>query len=238
MVEVCEIPWSLGQLSADLRSSVVWSSVGLVSFKKFRKNVFEEFEARELEFRLTYEQVTPYANEVVELEYIKEVQFIGKEEEFNLESFDLFDDDLVEETEETDSFLKGLEEVEISEEVVSVVEQELEESSKPVESAHVISSEAIVSESEDYTDIGDLLGDSAREVISKPKVVSPSGGITVESKPKAREVVYREGMSLRQFLRENPRSTMDVVEKYFTRKEIMKDIQLGKVIKRGKKLFI
>ena len=238
MVAVCEIPWSLGQLSTDLRSSVVWSSVGLVSFKQFRKNVFEEFEARELEFRLTYEQVTPYANEVVELEYIKEVQFIGKEEEFNLESFDLFDDDLVEETEETDSFLKGLEEVEISEEVVSVVEQELEESSKPVESAPVISSEAFVSESEDYTDIGDLLGDSAREVISKPKVVSPSGGITVESKPKAREVVYREGMSLRQFLRENPRSTMDVVEKYFTRKEIMKDIQLGKVIKRGKKLFI
>ena len=238
MVEVCEIPWSLGQLSADLRSSVVWSSVGLVSFKQFRKNVFEEFEARELEFRLTYEQVTPYANEVVELEYIKEVQFVGKEEEFNLESFDLFDDDLVEETEETDSFLKGLEEVEISEEVVGVVEQELEEFSKPVESAPIISSEAFVSESEDYTDIDDLLGDSAREVISKPKVVSPSVGITVESKPNVREVVYREGMSLRQFLRENPRSTMDVVEKYFTRKEIMKDIQLGKVIKRGKKLFI
>ena len=238
MVEVCEIPWSLGQLSVDLRSSVVWSSVGLVSFKQFRKNVFEEFEARELEFRLTYEQVTPYANEVVELEYIKEVQFVGKEEEFNLESFNLFDDDLVEETEETDSFLKGLEEVEISEEVVSVVEQELEEFSKPVESATVISSEAFVSESEDYNDIDDLLGDSAREVISKPKVVSPSGGITAESKPKAKEVVYREGMSLRQFLRENPRSTMDVVEKYFTRKEIMKDIQLGKVIKRGKKLFI
>ena len=238
MVEVCEIPWSLGQLSADLRSSVVWSSVGLVSFKQFRKNVFEEFEARELEFRLTYEQVTPYANEVVELEYIKEVQFVGKEEEFNLESFDLFDDDLVEETEETDSFLKGLEGVEISEEVVSVVERELEEFSKPVESAPIISSENLVSEFEDYTDIDDLLGDSAREVISKPKVVSPNGGITAESKPKAREVVYREGMSLRQFLRENPRSTMDVVEKYFTRKEIMKDIQLGKVIKRGKKLFI
>lgn len=238
MVEVCEIPWSLGQLSADLRSSVVWSSVGLVSFKQFRKNVFEEFEARELEFRLTYEQVTPYANEVVELEYIKEVQFVGKEEEFNLESFNLFDDDLVEETEETDSFLKGLEEVEISEEVVDIVEQELEGFSKPVESAPIISSEALVSESEDYTDIDDLLSDSAGGVISKPKVVSPSVGITVESKPKSREVVYREGMSLRQFLRENPRSTMDVVEKYFTRKEIMKDIQLGKVIKRGKKLFI
>ena len=238
MVEVCEIPWSLGQLSADLRSSVVWSSVGLVSFKQFRKNVFEEFEARELEFRLTYEQVTPYANEVVELEYIKEVQFVGKEEEFNLESFDLFEDELVEETEETDSFLKGLEEVEISEEVVSVVEQELEEFSKPVESAPIISSEAFVSESEDYTDIDDLLGDSVKEVISKSKVVSPREGITVESKPNVREVVYREGMSLRQFLRENPRSTMDVVERYFTRKEIMKDIQLGKVIKRGKKLFI
>lgn len=238
MVEVCEIPWSLGQLSADLRSSVVWSSVGLVSFKQFRKNVFEEFEARELEFRLTYEQVTPYANEVVELEYIKEVQFVGKEEEFNLESFDLFDDDLVEETEETDSFLKGLEDVEISGEVVSVVEQELEEFSKPVESTPIISSEALVSESDDYTDIDDLLSDSAREVISKPKVVSPSVGVTVESKPNVRKVVYREGMSLRQFLRENPRSTMDVVEKYFTRKEIMKDMQLGKVIKRGKKLFI
>lgn len=238
MVEVCEIPRRLGQLSADLRSSVVWSSVGLVSFKQFRKNVFEEFEARELEFRLTYEQVTPYANEVVELEYIKEVQFVGKEEEFNLESFDLFDDDLVEETEETDSFLKGLEDVEISEEVVSVVEQELKDFSKPVEPAPVISSEAFISESEDYTDIGDLLGDSVKEVFSKPKVVNPRGGITVESKPNVREVVYREGMSLRQFLRENPRSTMDVVEKYFTRKEIMKDIQLGKVIKRGKKLFI
>lgn len=238
MVEVCEIPWSLGQLSADLRSSVVWSSVGLVSFKQFRKNVFEEFEARELEFRLTYEQVTPYANEVVELEYIKEVQFVGKEEEFNLESFDLFEDELVEETEETDSFLKGLEEVEISEEVVDIVEQELEEASKPLDSAPVIPVEASVSELENYSDIEDLLGEVPSGGISKPKVVSPSVGITIESKPKASEVVYREGMSLRQFLRENPRSTMDVVEKYFTRKEIMKDIQLGKVIKRGKKLFI
>ena len=126
----------------------------------------------------------------------------------------------------------------MSEEVVGVVEQELEEFSKPVESAPVISSEAFISESEDYTDIGDLLGDSVKEVFSKPKVVNPREGITVESKPNVREVVYREGMSLRQFLRENPRSTMDVVEKYFTRKEIMKDIQLGKVIKRGKKLFI
>lgn len=237
MVEVCGIPWSLGQLSADLRSSVVWSSVGLVSFKQFRKNVFEEFEARELEFRLTYEQVTPYANEVVELEYIKEVQFVGKEEEFNLESFDLFEDELVEETDETDSFLKGLEEVEISEEVVGIVEQELEEASKPVDSAPVISIEA-TKEPEKYSDIEDLLGDSPNRGISKPEVGIPSLGNTVESKPKVREVVYREGMSLRQFLRENPRSTMEVVEKYFTRKEIMKDIQLGKVIKRGKKLFI
>lgn len=238
MVEVCEIPWSLGQLSADLNSSVVWSSVGLVSFKQFRKNVFEEFEARELEFRLTYEQVTPYANEVVELEYIKEVQFVGKEEEFNLESFDLFDDDLVEETEETDSFLKGLEEVEISKEVVSVVEQELEEFSKPVDSVPVTPVEVGVSEPNNYSDIEDLLAEVSSDGISKPNVGSPSLGNTVESKPKVREVVYREGMSLRQFLRENPRSTMDVVEKYFTRKEIMKDIQLGKVIKRGKKLFI
>ena len=84
---------SLPQLSEDLKSAIVWSSVGLNSFKSFRNSVYQDFESREVAFNLNYEKVTPFANEQIEMEYLKEVQFVGQEEEFNLEDFGIFGDD-------------------------------------------------------------------------------------------------------------------------------------------------
>ena len=91
MVEEVLVPVEIGQLNSDLYSSVVWSRVGLVNFKKYKEQVFSEFEERELEFSRKYPKVTPFANEQIEIEYTKQVQFIGEEEEFNLESFTLFE---------------------------------------------------------------------------------------------------------------------------------------------------
>ena len=78
------------------------------------------------------------------------------------------------------------------------------------------------------------------KVNQQPKVqqVAPKVQRVEPKEPAQRGIVYYNGMSLRQFLRENPRSSIEVAEKYFSRKEIMKEVQLGRVIKRGKKLFI
>lgn len=267
---------SLPQLSEDLKSAIVWSSVGLSSFKSFRNSVYQDFESREVAFNLNYEKVTPFANEQIEMGYLKEVQFIGQEEEFNLEDFGIFGDDepvLEEEDnlsldnivieEESYSNLvinkgvdgfdyygveledfneEGKEPLEEDEEPLQEVEeytQNTEEyiSSPTFESSTVEESNIVLEEStESEEDLLSLVEDIVVEPVTKP--LPKPRPVIVENSEDKKEVTYYNGMSLRQFLRENPRSTMDVVEQYFTKKEIMKDIQLGKVIKRGKKLFI
>ena len=88
-----------------------------------------------------------------------------------------------------------------------------------------------------FSSVDDLLNSVDESTIRGTKSVVPKR-VPTKERPRTREITYHEGMSLRQFLRENPRSTMEVAEKYFTRRDIMKEIQLGRVIKRGQKLFI
>ncbi len=267
---------SLPQLSEDLKSAIVWSSVGLNSFKSFRNSVYQDFESREVAFNLNYEKVTPFANEQIEMEYLKEVQFVGQEEEFNLEDFGIFGDDepvleeednlsldniIIEEESYSNLVINkgvdgfdyyGVELEDFDEEDEEPLEkdeeplQEVEEytqnteeyvstptfESSTVEESNIVSKEFTESEEDLLSLVDDIVVEPVTKPLPKPKPV------IVESSEDKKEVTYYNGMSLRQFLRENPRSTMDVVEKYFTKKEIMKDIQLGKVIKRGKKLFI
>ena len=260
---------SLPQLSEDLKSAIVWSSVGLNSFKSFRNSVYQDFESREVALNLNYEKVTPFANEQIEMEYLKEVQFVGQEEEFNLEDFGIFggDEPVLEEEdnlsldnivieEESYSNLvinKGVDgfdcygvELEDFDEKDEEPLQEVEEytqnteeyiSNPTFESSTVVESNIVSKEpTESEEDLLSLVEDIVVEPVTKP--LPKPKPVIVENSEDKKEVTYYNGMSLRQFLRENPRSTMDVVEKYFTKKEIMKDIQLGKVIKRGKKLFI
>lgn len=85
--------------------------------------------------------------------------------------------------------------------------------------------------------------DSGVSHISKPKVVKKKKKpIEVVVEDKAKDIApsehYVNGMSLRDFIRQNRRVTLDIAEKYFTRTQIMKEIGLGKVIKRGKRLSI
>ena len=121
----------------------------------------------------------------------------------------------------------------LHEEPVNLIEEELISEDKSVYEA----SHTVVSKEEDYSSVDDLLGsvDESTIVVARPTVTQSK---PLVERPRKREISYHEGMSLRQFLRENPRSTMEVAEKYFTRREIMKEIQLGRVIKRGQKLFI
>lgn len=279
MVEEVIVPVELGQLTSDLYSSVIWSKVGLVNFKQYKKRVFEEFEKKELEFYTKYPKVTPFANEQIEMEYTKQVQFVGEEEEFNLDSFILFDqedeqqeDSLEEVSQVPESVLEhydsishedlDLEEDGFEEEEPEEIPQPsiptksetsqtwVEPMQKPSPQIRKISKEegenslqtnkTVSNVDSEFTSIDELLGHDegiptqvVKRKIPKPKVVS--------SEPKespTKEVTYYNGMSLRQFLRENPRSSIELTEKYFSRKEIMKEVQLGRVIKRGKKLFI
>lgn len=283
MVEVL-LETSIGQLSNDLYSSINWSKVGLKSFKEFKNSIFREFEERELRFNIQYEKVTPFANQQIEIEYINEVQFVGEEEEFNLDMFNLFDEentsedvlsvenlkieksqvenlvlkttedgfdyygvDLEDGEDEEDTFDNSIEEsvseVSAPEEVVYVEEKEMIEEEELVNepSSNIVLEEPtkIVSPVKDdpFSSVDDLLNSVDESTIMGTKSVVPKR-VPTKERPRTREITYHEGMSLRQFLRENPRSTMEVAEKYFTRRDIMKEIQLGRVIKRGQKLFI
>lgn len=283
MVEVL-LETSIGQLSNDLYSSINWSKVGLKSFKEFKNSIFREFEERELRFNIQYEKVTPFANQQIEIEYINEVQFVGEEEEFNLDMFNLFDEentsedalsvenlkieksqvenlvlkttedgfdyygvDLEDGEDEDDTFdnsiEQGVSEVSAPEEVAYVEEKEMIEEEELVNepSSNIVLEEPtkIVSPVKDdpFSSVDDLLNSVDESTIMGTKPVV-SKRVPTKERPRTREITYHEGMSLRQFLRENPRSTMEVAEKYFTRRDIMKEIQLGRVIKRGQKLFI
>lgn len=283
MVEVL-LETSIGQLSNDLYSSINWSKVGLKSFKEFKNSIFREFEERELRFNIQYEKVTPFANQQIEIEYINEVQFVGEEEEFNLDMFNLFDEentseddfsvenlkieksqvenlvlkttedgfdyygvDLEDGEDEDDTFDNSIEvgvsEVSAPEEVVYVEEEKMIEEEELVNepSSNIVLEEPtkIVSPVKDdlFSSVDDLLNSVDESTIRGTNPVV-SKRVPTKERPRTREITYHEGMSLRQFLRENPRSTMEVAEKYFTRRDIMKEIQLGRVIKRGQKLFI
>lgn len=286
MVEVL-LETSIGQLSNDLYSSINWSKVGLKTFKEFKNSIFKEFEERELRFNVKYEKVTPFANQQIEIEYINEVQFVGEEEEFNLDMFNIFEEDANDSVEDSlsvdnlvieESLVENLvlkttkdgfdyygveleEELEDSEDDSSEdiekhegyseegyseepTEEPFDEPKENVSSNSIspkpsssIPTPVVVPEEDIYSSVDELLGSVEEPPIVNVKPITPKVATTVE-KPRRREISYHEGMSLRQFLRENPRSTMEVAEKYFTRREIMKEIQLGRVIKRGQKLFI
>ena len=360
MVEAIVVPVEIGQFNTDLYSSVVWSKIGLLNFKQYKEKVFQEFEERELEFNNKYPKVTPFANQQIEMEYTKQVQFLGEEEEFNLEMFNLFEDssELEEETlvsgvsipENVSQHYKGIGHEDISskdpysnvifiddedevEEKTSgdrytrgengylydedgfIIEDDAEEEEEPqqplyeeeykfdedgflieddddssAESSDLTSHSEVISETQFGNSVGEVSNFEGVGVVNIPRnipqnplqnkpVVSQvesrvaSGGSSMEDildmgmyapkirrpqvaqkpqvkqvapkvqrvepkEPSKRGIVYYNGMSLRQFLRENPRSSIEVAEKYFSRKEIMKEVQLGRVIKRGKKLFI
>lgn len=377
MVVEVVVPVEIGQFNTDLYSSVVWSKVGLLNFKQYKEKVFQEFEERELEFNNKYPKVTPFANQQIEMEYTKQVQFLGEEEEFNLEMFNLFEDstETEEETlvsgvsipENVSQHYEGLEMVDISskdpyanvifiddedeEEVGSTETDEgistyeskgyvrgddgllydedsfliedddlfedggedtyysgdsinLEEEPRydedgflieddddssyeidefgsrsevtpknqfadsvvtgdgsprvevaeiprnvpqnPLQNRPVVSQveSRVASGSSSMEDILDMGIETTQirrpQVSQQPKAIQQTPKVQrIEPKePAQRGIVYYNGMSLRQFLRENPRSSIEVAEKYFSRKEIMKEVQLGRVIKRGKKLFI
>lgn len=370
MVVEVVVPVEIGQFNTDLYSSVVWSKVGLLNFKQYKEKVFQEFEERELEFNNKYPKVTPFANQQIEMEYTKQVQFLGEEEEFNLEMFNLFDesseteketlvsgvsipenvtqhyegigheelsskdpyanvifiddeddedvevakveetkytrgddgllydedgfliedDDSSEDEEEDSSYtggsvdlvgeprydedgflieddgdssyeseeLGGHSEVpsenQFSDSVVTgagsprveVVEIPRNVPQNPLQNRPVVSQveSRVASGSSSMEDILDMGIETPQirrpQVNQQPKVqpVAPKVQRVEPKEPAQRGIVYYNGMSLRQFLRENPRSSIEVAEKYFSRKEIMKEVQLGRVIKRGKKLFI
>lgn len=362
MVVEVVVPVEIGQFNTDLYSSVVWSKVRLLNFKQYKEKVFQEFEERELEFNNKYPKVTPFANQQIEMEYTKQVQFLGEEEEFNLEMFNLFEEGETSEEETLVSGVsipenvtqhyEGLEMEDISskdpyanvifiddedkEEVgVAKVEEEkytrgddgllydedgfliedddssedeeedssytggsqfVEEEERYDEDGFLIEDDDSYYESEDFVSHSEVASENQfansvvtgassprvemaeiprnipqnplqnKPVVSQVESRVASGSSSMEDilelgidspqirrpevtpqpkvqrvepkEPTQRGIVYYNGMSLRQFLRENPRSSIEVAEKYFSRKEIMKEVQLGRVIKRGKKLFI
>ena len=81
----------------------------------------------------------------------------------------------------------------------------------------------------------------AKEVKTKvePSVsVIPKVKNTVKEVKEETRINYSKGMSLREFIKSNSIVTIDDALKYFERKEIMKNVSMGRVMKKGSRLFI
>lgn len=209
----------------------------LMTYSQFKEKVFEEFEMKELNFRLQYEPMTPFANEDKEIQYIKELKTVGQEIEWGSNLVDLgVDSNSIEDNKELESNsgnyfsdIGPIDSVKINHgdndnndslhsltsqtETLYQQEKQLEETSKQF--------------------VKNTMSRLSNELVTKTKEIATS-----EDNGRYESIDFEEGMALREFLRRNPTVTAEVVYKYYSKQEVKKALILGKIVKRGNKLFI
>jgi hypothetical protein len=92
--------------------------------------------------------------------------------------------------------------------------------------------ETIVPEEKPYSIPAETIVSSSEENISKPvnsNIIPINEKVVVEVSVPA---------TVREFLKKHPGSEVSEVEKYYPRKVIMKELKMGKIYKKGNKLFI
>ena len=230
------------------------------------------FEEQKIKRKLEYPDVSPFADENQEIEYISEVQLLANEVEFNPEDWleDTEDTNKVEEFTQINTFSSSVlssplyKEVEVPTEYreatlknISILEgygtnsisSELQEIVQEVVQKVIVETpkepkklgkRGIRKKVErdwsrfdnSVTKIQEVAKDIQKVIESKPTIRA------VSSKPEDTGITYSKGMSLREFLKSNSVVTIDDALQYFERKEIMKAVSMGRVMKKGSRLFI
>lgn len=271
-------PMGYMEFSTGLSNAISWGSIGTKSLKEYKKEVFKMFEEQKIKRKLEYPDVSPFADENQEIQYISEVQLLAKEVEFNPE--DWLDEILQEEevaeekveeftqinpfsssvlvnplyqekpspTEFREATIKNIsmlegygknpENTKESEVVQEVIVETPKEPKK-------VGKRGIRKKVErDWSRFDSSVGkiqEVAREVRTKvepPVSVRPKVVSTVEEVKEETSIYYSRGMSLREFIKSNSIVTIEDALKYFERKEIMKNVSMGRVMKKGSRLFI
>ena len=271
-------PMGYLEFSTSLSNAISWGSIGTKSLKEYKKEVFKMFEEQKIKRKLEYPDISPFADENQEIQYISEVQLLVNEVEFNPEDWlDEIPQNEEEVTEEVEEFTQ------INPFSSSVLVNPLyQEKPSPTEFREAtiknismlegygknpentreteVIQEVIVETPKEPKKVGkrgirkkverdwsrfdssvSKIQEVAKEVRTKveptvsvrPKVVS-----TVEEDKEETSINYSKGMSLREFIKSNSIVTIDDALKYFERKEIMKNVSMGRVMKKGSRLFI
>lgn len=266
------------EFTTGLSNAISWGSIGTKSLKEYKKEVFKMFEEQKIKRKLEYPDVSPFADENQEIQYISEVQLLANEVEFNPEDW------LDEIPQNEEEVTEGVEEfTQINPFSSSVLVNPLyQEKPSPTEfreatiknismlegygkntentkESEVVQEVIVETPKEpkkfgkrgirkkverDWSRFDGSVGkiqEVAKEVRTKieptvsvrPKVVS-----TVEEVKEETGINYSRGMSLREFIKSNSIVTIDDALKYFERKEIMKNVSMGRVMKKGSRLFI
>ena len=271
-------PMGYLEFSTGLSNAISWGSIGTKSLKEYKKEVFKMFEEQKIKRKLEYPDVSPFADENQEIQYISEVQLLANEVEFNPEDW------LDEIPQNEEEVTEGVEEfTQINPFSSSVLVNPLyQEKPSPTElreatiknismlegygknpentkESEVVQEVIVETPKEpkkfgkrgirkkverDWSRFDGSVGkiqEVAKEVRTKieptvsvrPKVVS-----TVEEVKEETSIYYSRGMSLREFIKSNSIVTIDDALKYFERREIMKNVSMGRVMKKGSRLFI
>lgn len=277
-------PMGYLEFTTGLSNAISWGSIGTKSLKEYKKEVFKMFEEQKIKRKLEYPDVSPFADENQEIQYISEVQLLANEVEFNpedwLDEIPQSEEKVTEKVEEFTrinpfsssvlvnplyqekpsptefreatikniSMLEGYGTNPKNTESPEVVQEVIVEAPKEPKK---VGKKGIRKKVErDWSRFDGYLGkiqEVAREVHDKvePKVsVSPKVEPKVSVLPKVEEVKeetsinYNKSMSLREFIKSNSIVTIDDALKYFERKEIMKNVSMGRVMKKGSRLFI
>lgn len=271
-------PMGYLEFSTGLSNAISWGSIGTKSLKEYKKEVFKMFEEQKIKRKLEYPDVSPFADENQEIQYISEVQLLANEVEFNPEDWlDEIPQNEGEVTEEVKEFTQinlfsssvlvnplyqeKTSPTEFKEATIKNISM-LEGYSKNPENTMEteVVQEVIVETPKEPKKVGkrgirkkverdwsrfdssvSKIQEVAKEVRTKveptvsvrPKVVS-----TVEEVKEETSIYYSRGMSLREFIKSNSIVTIEDALKYFERKEIMKNVSMGRVMKKGSRLFI
>ena len=271
-------PMGYLEFTTGLSNAISWGSIGTKSLKEYKKEVFKMFEEQKIKRKLEYPDISPFADENQEIQYISEVQLLANEVEFNPEDW------LDEIPQNEEEVTEGVEEfTQINPFSSSVLVNPLyQEKPSPTEfreatiknismlegygknpentkESEVVQEVIVETPKEpkkfgkrgirkkverDWSRFDGSVGkiqEVAKEVRTKieptvsvrPKVVS-----TVEEVKGETSIYYSRGMSLREFIKSNSIVTIDDALKYFERKEIMKNVSMGRVMKKGSRLFI
>ena len=268
-------PMGYLEFTTGLSNAISWGSIGTKSLKEYKKEVLKMFEEQKIKRKLEYPDVSPFADENQEIQYISEVQLLANEVEFNPEDWldeipKSEEEEVIEEVEEftqINPFSSSVLVNPLYQEKPSLTEfreatiknismlEGYGTNPKNTESPDVVQ-EVIVETPKEPKKVGkkgirkkvergwSRFDSSVGKIQEVAKEVRTKVEPPVSVRPKVNEVKeetginYSKGMSLREFIKSNSIVTIDDALKYFERKEIMKNVSMGRVMKKGSRLFI
>lgn len=180
---------------------------------------------------------------------VEEIKEVGEVEEItgtildDIKIVEKVDDRVVEKRVEVEVSGTNLDEVKVPKQEVKPVVKVEEKTDTEVHGTYLEDIEVVEFESGGYDDfkevvVEDAFDDFVEEVVEETKPKSNVISIADRTEVKIEDLPKQVPATVREFLKKYPGSFISEVEKYYPKKTIEKEIKMGKIYKKGSKLFI